>query len=338
MKRIILLVIAVLVVQMLPLSATEASPNNTEIGLSWHAEYYSNQYLIGPPTTVREEGALNHNWGTGSPFGDLGYPADYFTVRWTARPTLDAGNYRFTVTADDSIKLTVDYTNVVLDTMEAPRAGQTLSVDLNLSTGPHYFQLDYRELTGIASVRATLERLDGRQNPDGSVSPLPSSPSAYVTAYSLRYRSGPGLGYTILGTQPRNTIVRLIGRNADATWAKVTLPNGAQGWMSTTYLDPNVDLWSLPVVTGQVNPDGSDGSETGLMTGIVTAYALNVRSGPSTAFTIIGRLVLFTPVQILGRNEAGTWLRIRRANGALGWVSGTYVAVDANVMSLPVLY
>lgn len=339
MKRIALLLIAMLVFQMLPASTIEASPNNTLIPLGWHAEYYANQYLIAPASLVREEGALNYNWGANSPIGIDTFPVDYFSARWTTRPTLDAATYRFKVTADDSVKVTVDYTNVVIDTMNAPRAGETLSVDLTLSAGSHYFQVDYRELAGNASITATLEKLDGQQqpNPDGSVSPLPSSPSAYVTAYSLRYRSGPGLSYTILGTQPKNTIVQLIGRNGDATWAKVILPSGMQAWMSTSYLSANVNFWSLQVVTGEV-VDGSDGSESGLITGIVTAYALNVRSGPSTSYTIIGRLVLFSPVQIVGRNDAGTWLRIRRTNGALGWVSATYVAVDANIMSLPIVY
>ncbi|MCI0709958.1 MAG: SH3 domain-containing protein [Chloroflexi bacterium] len=339
MKRIALLLIAVLVFQMLPASTIEASPDNTLIGLSWHAEYFANQYLVAPATLVREEGALNYNWGANRPVEIDNFPADYFSVRWTTRPTLDAGNYRFSVTADDSVKLTVDYTSVVIDTMNAPQAGQKLTADFTLSAGSHYFQIDYRELAGNASITATLEKLDGQQqpNPDGSVSPLPSSPSAYVTAYSLRYRSGPGLNYTILGTQPKNTIVQLIGRNGDATWAKVILPSGTQAWMSTSYLSANVDFWSLPVVTdeGVTNPDGA---ESGLMTGIVTAYALNVRSGPSTSYAIIGRLVLFTPVQIIGRNDAGTWLRIRRSSGTLGWVSATYVRVDANIMSLPIVY
>ena len=339
MKRIVLLLIAVLVLQMLPASAIEASPNNTLIGLSWHAEYFANQYLIAPASLVREEGALNYNWGANRPIGIDSFPADYFSARWTTRPTLDAGKYRFSVIADDSVKVTIDYTNVVIDTMNAPRAGENLSADFTLTAGSHYFQVDYRELAGNASISATLEKLDGQQqpNPDGSVSPLPSSPSAYVTAYALRYRSGPGLGYTILGTLPENTIVQLIGRSGDAAWAKVILPNGAQAWMSTSYLSANVDFWSLSVVSGEV-VGGSDGAQSGLMTGIVTAYALNVRSGPSTSNTIIGRLVLFSPVQIVGRNDAGTWLRIRRTNGELGWVSATYVSVDANIMSLPISY
>jgi hypothetical protein len=146
MKRIVLLIIAVLVLQMLPLSQIEASPNSSIIGLAWHAEYYDNQYLIGPAALVREEGALNYNWGANRPVD--GVPADYFTARWTTHPTLDAGRYRFSILADDSVKLTVDYQNVVIDTMDAPKAGQTLSVELNLTAGPHYFQVDYRCDTG----------------------------------------------------------------------------------------------------------------------------------------------------------------------------------------------
>ena len=335
MKRIVLLIIAVLILEMLPLSGIEASPNLTGIGLAWHAEYYDNQYLSGTPKIVREEGALNYNWGANHPVD--GVPADYFTARWTTRPTLDAGLYRFTLIADDSVKLTVDYNNVVIDTMSTPKAGQVLSVDLNLTAGSHYFQVDYRELAGNASITATLERLDGQNKPGTGAPSLPATPSAYVNASSLRVRSGPGTEYTILSVKSQYTVVNLIGRNGDAAWVKVTLPDGSQGWMSAAYLVANVNLTTLPVATGEV-PSVPQTPTQGQLSGVVTAYALNVRSGPSTDYTIIGRLVLFTPVQMIGRNEAATWVKIRRTNGELGWVSATYISMDGMITALPIVY
>ena len=44
--------------------------------------------------------------------------------------------------------------------------------------------------------------------------------------------------------------------------------------------------------------------------GKVTAYGLNVRSGPGTAYPIVGGLSLDDVVELVGKNAAGDWLQI----------------------------
>ena len=44
--------------------------------------------------------------------------------------------------------------------------------------------------------------------------------------------------------------------------------------------------------------------------GKVTAYGLNVRSGPGTAYPIVGGLSLDDVVEVVGKNAAGDWLQI----------------------------
>lgn len=333
MKRLALLLIAALVLTMLPVSGVEASPDETIIPLSWHAEYFDNQYLIGPPVVVREEGSLNHNWGTNAPFDSI--PSDYFTVRWATRATLDAGTYRFSVSADDSAKVTVDYTNVVMDTINNPQPGDTLTATFDLTAGSHYFQVDYRERTGIASINATLEILDGE-----GVPPLPATPAAYVTAFSLRLRSGPDLNYTILGQEPENTIVHLTGRNADATWVRVTVPDGTVGWMSTAFLDPNVNLTTLPVVTVEAPdrdvPDGVP-SLPAMPAAYVTARSLRVRSGPGLGFTILGQEPENTIVHLTGRDADATWARVILPDGTTGWMGTAWLDPNVDLTTLPVV-
>jgi hypothetical protein len=58
--------------------------------------------------------------------------------------------------------------------------------------------------------------------------------------------------------------------------------------------------------------------------GKVTAYGLNVRTGPGTAYPIIGGLSLGDEVKVVGKNAAGDWLQITY-NGKESWIAAAYV-------------
>jgi SH3-like domain-containing protein len=72
----------------------------------------------------------------------------------------------------------------------------------------------------------------------------------------------------------------------------------------------------------------------------VTTDALNVRSGPSTAFPVITTIPNGTEMTVLGRNPANTWLNIQLADGTQGWVTRSltnYTLVASNVITPPAL-
>jgi hypothetical protein len=48
-------------------------------GATWQAEYFDNRNLEGWPVLTRGDGAIDFDWGTGSP--DPAVPADNFSVR-----------------------------------------------------------------------------------------------------------------------------------------------------------------------------------------------------------------------------------------------------------------
>ena len=80
-----------------------------------------------------------------------------------------------------------------------------------------------------------------------------------------------------------------------------------------------------------------------LLTGQVVVVRLNVRSGPATKYDIIGTLSNGDTVQLLGRNEAGTWwaLCCVGENSRPGWVNAQFIKpggsrTDAN-NALPIL-
>jgi TolB protein len=76
--------------------------------------------------------------------------------------------------------------------------------------------------------------------------------------------------------------------------------------------------------------------------GKVTAYGLNVRTGPGVAYSIIGGLSRGDVVEIIGKNAAGpstnsgqsTWLQIAYS-GQEAWISAAYVDLSGSLGVVP---
>lgn len=62
--------------------------------------------------------------------------------------------------------------------------------------------------------------------------------------------------------------------------------------------------------------------------GIVTTDDLNLRSGPSTSNTVIGRLTRNNELEIL--DQSGDWYKVRTKNNNIGWANKNYVSVTAS--------
>ena len=59
------------------------------------------------------------------------------------------------------------------------------------------------------------------------------------------------------------------------------------------------------------------------VSGIVTATALNVRSGPATTYSVIGQVLQGNDIKIV--DKTGNWLKVNYKN-TTGYVSGAYVS------------
>lgn len=138
---------------------------------TWRGEYYNNPYLAGGPSVVREDPALDFNWGLGSPA--VGVPTDNFSVRWSRALTFEPGRYHFTTVSDDGVRLYIDG-NLVLDRWR-PMSGEQHTVKINLSAGLHIIRLEYYEATGTAAVKLSWSRL-------GAVAP-PNTASTWRGEY-----------------------------------------------------------------------------------------------------------------------------------------------------------
>jgi uncharacterized protein YgiM (DUF1202 family) len=149
----------------------------------------------------------------------------------------------------------------------------------------------------------------------------------------LNVRSGPDIASSLLTTLNAGQIVLMQGRNIDATWLQVRLPDGRLGWVSSLYLNPSLALANLPVA-GATQSTAVGGEATGIVVG---AGILNVRNGPGTGFNLLATLTDGQIIGLEGRSADATWLKVRLANGSLGWVSSAYVIPNLLRTDLPVV-
>jgi len=116
----------------------------------WRGEYFNNITLGGTPALVRNDAAVNFDWGSGSPApGVVG--ADRFSVRWTQTLNFTAGMYHFSLTVDDGARLWVNG-HLLVDAWidQAPR---TYTSDLYIPTGQATIELQYYENAGGAVAK-----------------------------------------------------------------------------------------------------------------------------------------------------------------------------------------
>jgi LysM repeat protein len=76
---------------------------------------------------------------------------------------------------------------------------------------------------------------------------------------------------------------------------------------------------------------------TGFLANVVNARYLNVRSGPSADYDIVGVLQGGQQVYLVGRNAGGTWVQLQADYGPK-WVNARYIGphYGYNILSLPV--
>jgi len=288
----------------------------------WQATYWNNPTLSGPPAMHRIETHLDFDWGYGSP--DAIINSDRFSARWTRYIDVTPGHYRFTVTADDGIRLWVD--NKLIINQWQDQAPTTYTAESYLGPGHHLLKVEYYEQMGGA-----VARVSWMQTTPPTPSPSPGS-VGYVTSRTLNIRSGPGLNYGIVSWTYKDEPLTLFGRNSASTWLKVKTRRGVEGWASAYYIYTDFPITDLPVLDESPTPPPTD------PVGYVTVYRLNLRSGPGLYYGIKGRLYRGQPVVLLGRNNRATWLKVEDARtGFGGWVLARYIRSDISITNLPVL-
>jgi uncharacterized protein YgiM (DUF1202 family)/GH25 family lysozyme M1 (1,4-beta-N-acetylmuramidase) len=170
------------------------------------------------------------------------------------------------------------------------------------------------DLTGW-SAAAYLEETTTPPDPGDPPDPgnPPDSEWYRVTASTLNVRQGPSTSDTIIGSLPFNSVVKALEKNADGSWIKILRDSdGLTGWCSASYLEPTDAPTEPPTVEAKNWYQ-------------VKAMTLNVREGPSTSNNKIGTLSQGQIVVELEANDDGSWVRIQRFDGLVGWCAVSYL-------------
>lgn len=124
-----------------------------------------------------------------------------------------------------------------------------------------------------------------------------------TTTGGMNFRNGPSMDSDIIGYIPKGTeLTTIYGRNGK--WINIEY-NGTKGWISSAYV-------------GNLNID----SLKDLDTSSKTTDELNLRVGPTTAYSVLVEIPSGTKVELTGK--IGTWVQTSY-NGQIGFVNSKYV-------------
>ena len=175
--------------------------------------------------------------------------------------------------------------------------------------------------------------------PDPGTSDDGATGSATVTE-PLNLRSGPSLGNAVITVMPTGATVTLTGEYGNGylgvTW------NGMSGfahgdWLSTgggstapapapSEPDPT-PAPTTPPTPAPDNPGTPPVGDTVVNSGYVHVYGLNLRTGPSTANSVITTMFLNEPVDIMGDPQGGFYPV--RYYGFTGWASSEFITIGS---------
>ena len=110
------------------------------------------------PDLARDESAIDHSWGEGSPGASI--LPDRFIARWTRTIKPAPGDYEFAVTADDGVRLYVDGVRVIDKWID--QGPTTYRTTVPLDGGLHKIVMEYYENGGGATARLSYTEVGGR--------------------------------------------------------------------------------------------------------------------------------------------------------------------------------
>jgi uncharacterized protein YgiM (DUF1202 family) len=324
----------------------------------WSVSYYANTSLSGNPALTATLGSPNVNFGTGSP--GAGVPSDGFSARFTATENFTAGVYRFDVSADDGVRVTVGGQRVI-DHWYVTDSNLTYTANVVVS-GATSVTIEYFENTLGASLFYNVTRVADNTTPStsfGTSDPRQTAPQQTYTYYAmakviagrLNVREQPTLSSRIVTKLNFGEYYSVIGSNADRSWYQLQIGN-ITGWAAGTFLrlesqgsvpqtaptdaqSAVANPFALP--PGSVQPVTSSAPSPSGYSLVTTANTI-IRSQPTVASSRNGLIPAGFSTPILGRNSTNTWWYINFSFQE-GWINASYalVSADMNINAIPVL-
>jgi hypothetical protein len=122
----------------------------------WKGVYWANQDLLGNPAMLRNDREINFDWQLGSPGPTI--PDEHFSARWTHTAGFEEGLYRFTILADDGVRVWVDG-RLILDAW-SDHQGHEMTVDHTMAGGgAHTVRVEYYDNAFHARAHVGLAKV-----------------------------------------------------------------------------------------------------------------------------------------------------------------------------------
>ncbi|CEP83868.1 SH3 domain-containing protein [Paraclostridium sordellii] len=132
---------------------------------------------------------------------------------------------------------------------------------------------------------------------------------------NLNIRSGPSTNYKIVGKATNGQLLKATEKIRN--WYKIDY-NGQIAYINENFVQ----------ILNSKNENNTTNKDTVVIakdSGIVVVSELNVRTGPSTNYSIISQVRNGDILNIVAKDSSTNWLKIQFKDGTTGWVSGKYV-------------
>jgi uncharacterized protein YgiM (DUF1202 family) len=160
----------------------------------------------------------------------------------------------------------------------------------------------------------------------------------------INVRSGPGLGYDVIGALTFGSWVQPLARNNDGEWMLITYLY-TQGWVQVDGVSWRLNTAALPVIEAASptplprplyynTPGGPTYTPNANWVDVGMDGAF-VRAGPGQGFLPVGELFTGDVVDPVAHDPAVDWILIRYGTG-YGWIRADLVAWTRPVEQLPV--
>ena len=262
---------------------------------------------------------VNGNWYAVSYNGKTGYvSSDYMSLSNSAAAGNTAANTTANNTSNENSNVS-GKTGSIIGTSVRMRSGAGTNYEILgtysngvkltvLGSENGWYKVSYNGKTGY--IKADYVRVA----PDNAT----ASTDGVITGSDVRLRLGPSTSYSIVGTYPKGTAVKISGTSGN--WYEVSI-NGAYGYMSKDYVSAKTEAKPAES-SNQTIPNPSESMSA---IGIISGSSVRMRGGPGTNYAIVGYFGTGSKVDITGKT--GNWYAVTY-NGQKGYVSSDYIKLS----------
>lgn len=193
----------------------------------------------------------------------------------------------------------------------------------------------------LAGWLVALEQDEAPVMPAAAATNADSGKVAVITGVSVNVRSGPSTADEVIGQAGTGDRLPVLEQAND--WYRVQLSEELTGWLAgwlVTLEELSVVPTSavgtaipLPKQTTSQSAD-TTAADNNRRTALVTADAINVRSGPDTVAEIVGQAQQGNAFPVL--SQSGDWYRVQLADGTVGWVAGWLLDIQIAQATEPI--